>query len=88
MKYNFDQIISRRETHSTKWLKFSDAEVIPMWIADMDFLCPSEITKPMIQRIDEGVFGYTDTPQSLTDTFIEKTKSNTCLLYTSPSPRD
>ena len=77
MKYNFDQIISRRETHSTKWLKFSDAEVIPMWIADMDFLCPSEITKPMIQRIDEGVFGYTDTPQSLTDTFIEKTKSNT-----------
>ena len=77
MKYNFDQIISKKETHSTKWLKFSDAEVIPMWIADMDFLCPSEITKPMIQRIDEGVFGYTDTPQSLTDTFIEKTKSNT-----------
>ena len=77
MKYNFDQIISRKETHSTKWLKFSDAEVIPMWIADMDFLCPPEITKPMAQRIDEGIFGYTDTPQSLTDTFIEKTKKNT-----------
>ena len=77
MKYNFDQIISRKETHSTKWLKFSDAEVIPMWIADMDFLCPPEITKPMTQRIDEGIFGYTDTPQSLTDTFIEKTKKNT-----------
>lgn len=77
MKYNFDQIISRKETHSTKWLKFSDAEVIPMWIADMDFLCPPEITKPMTQRIDEGIFGYTDTPQSLTDTFIEKTKHNT-----------
>ena len=77
MKYNFDQIISRKETHSTKWLKFSDAEVIPMWIADMDFLCPPEITKPMTQRIDEGIFGYTDTPQSLTDTFIEKTKQNT-----------
>tara|TARA_B100001109_G_scaffold46570_1_gene37492 strand:- start:415 stop:1563 length:1149 start_codon:yes stop_codon:yes gene_type:complete len=77
MKYNFDQIISRKETHSTKWLKFSDAEVIPMWIADMDFLCPPEITKPMAQRIDEGIFGYTDTPQSLTDTFIEKTKQNT-----------
>ena len=77
MKYNFDQIISRKETHSTKWLKFSDAEVIPMWIADMDFLCPPEITQPMTQRIDEGIFGYTDTPQSLTDTFIEKTKQNT-----------
>ena len=77
MKYNFDQIISRKETHSTKWLKFSDAEVIPMWIADMDFLCPPEITQPMAQRIDEGIFGYTDTPQSLTDTFIEKTKHNT-----------
>lgn len=77
MKYNFDQIISRKETHSTKWLKFSDAEVIPMWIADMDFLCPPEITQPMTQRIDEGIFGYTDTPQSLTDTFIKKTKQNT-----------
>ena len=47
MKYDFDQIISRKEAHSTKWLKFSNTDVIPMWIADMDFICPPEITSAM-----------------------------------------
>ena len=47
MKYDFDSIVERKHTHSTKWLKFSDPNIIPMWIADMDFACPKEITDPM-----------------------------------------
>ena len=66
MNYSFDQIIERRNAYSTKWLKFSDNEVIPMWIADMDFSCPEEITNAMHKHLDKGVFGYTDTPESLT----------------------
>ena len=71
MKYDFDQLIDRDTTHSTKWLKFSDPDVLPMWIADMDFLCPPEVTNPMIERVNQGIFGYTDTPISLTKLFID-----------------
>jgi len=66
MKYDFDSIVERKHTHSTKWLKFSDPNIIPMWIADMDFACPKEITDPMRERVDQGIFGYTDTPDELT----------------------
>lgn len=76
MNYSFDQIIERRNAYSTKWLKFSDNEVIPMWIADMDFSCPEEITNAMHKHLDKGVFGYTDTPESLTEIFIKKIKEN------------
>ncbi len=70
MKYNFDKVISRRETHSTKWLKFDDTDVLPMWIADMDFKCPLEIIKHIQKRIDQGIFGYTDEPNNLSTAFI------------------
>ena len=77
MKHNFDQIIPRKDTQSTKWLKFSDEDVLPMWIADMDFACPSVITNAMTQRIDQGIFGYTDTPSDLTEVFVRKVYENT-----------
>ena len=77
MKHNFDQIIPRKDTHSTKWLKFSDEDVLPMWIADMDFACPSVITNAMTQRVDQGIFGYTDTPSDLTEVFVRKVYENT-----------
>ena len=84
MKYDFDQIISRKETHSTKWLKFSNADVIPMWIADMDFICPPEITSAMSDRISQGIFGYSEIPSNLTGVFVDNVKNNSgCLLYTS-----
>ena len=93
MKYDFDTIVERRHTHSTKWLKFSDPNIIPMWIADMDFACPKEITDPMRERVDQGIFGYTDTPDELTQILKDRIKLRSgwdidCLLYTSPSPRD
>ena len=77
MKHNFDQVISRKETFSTKWLKFSEEDVIPMWIADMDFVCPDEITSAIKERVDQGIFGYTEIPPSLTDIFIRRVKENT-----------
>ena len=74
MKYDFDSIVERKHTHSTKWLKFSDPNIIPMWIADMDFACPKEITDPMRERVDQGIFGYTDTPDELTQILKERIK--------------
>ncbi len=76
MKYDFDTIVERKQTHSTKWSKFSDPNIIPMWIADMDFICPREITDAMHERIDQGIFGYTDTPNELSQILKERIKLN------------
>ena len=66
MKYDFDSIIDRIETRSTKWLKFDDPNILPMWVADMDFECPPEVTKAIKKRVDQGIFGYTERPAELT----------------------
>ena len=66
MKYDFDSIIDRIETRSTKWLKFDDPNILPMWVADMDFECPPEVTKAIKKRVDQGIFGYTERPVELT----------------------
>jgi len=62
MKYNFDQIIERRGSSCIKYDgvgKFLGAEdVLPMWVADMDFLTPSYITEAIIRKAQHGVFGY------------------------------
>ncbi|MGM5629602.1 PatB family C-S lyase [Apibacter raozihei] len=61
-KYNFDQIINRKNSDSLKYgvLKdrFGRDDLLPLWVADMDFLSPPEITQALAQRVEEGVFGY------------------------------
>ena len=57
MKYDFDEIVDRRDTHSMKWDVGED--VLPMWVADMDFRCAPEIRKVFEKRLENGVFGYT-----------------------------
>jgi cystathionine beta-lyase len=58
MKYDFDQVIDRRGTDSYKWKDYGD-DVLPMWVADMDFVSAEPIIQALHQRIDHGVFGYT-----------------------------
>lgn len=57
MKYNFDEIIDRRNVGAVKWKGYD--EIIPMWVADMDFKAPEEIIEAIKSRADEGTFGYT-----------------------------
>ncbi len=56
-QYNFDQIRERRWTDSRKWEKYGD-EVIPLWVADMDFPSPEPVLKALHERVDHGLFGY------------------------------
>ena len=58
MKYDFDRVIERRGTDSYKWKDYRD-DVLPMWVADMDFVSAEPIIQALHQRIDHGVFGYT-----------------------------
>ena len=64
----FDQLISRANTHSTKWTKFPP-DVLPFWVADMDFAAPDFILNALRQRLDHPILGYTKTPASLTESF-------------------
>ncbi len=60
----FDTLIDRSGMCSDKWSKYPD-NVIPMWVADMDFDSPDCIKKALHQRVDDGVYGYTHTPKAL-----------------------
>lgn len=53
----FDITIDRRNSDSAKW-NFYDEEILPLWVADMDFASPQAIIDALHQRIDHGVFGY------------------------------
>ena len=58
MKYDFDEIIERRGTGSVKWDESPSADVIPMWVADMDFKAAPAILEAIRRRAEHGVFGY------------------------------
>ncbi len=57
MVYNFDQIIERRNTNSIKWSQHP-ADVLPLWVADMDFMTPEPILNALHAMLDRGVLGY------------------------------
>lgn len=63
-KYDFDKQTERRGTNSYKWDTMADADVLPMWVADMDFETAPAITKALRERVAQGIFGYTYVPDS------------------------
>lgn len=69
MKYNFDQAVHRTNTNSIKWdyrQKFFDTkDVLPLWVADMDFASPPCVTEALIKRAQHPVYGYPGTPRAL-----------------------
>ncbi|TYR35983.1 pyridoxal phosphate-dependent aminotransferase [Sphingobacterium phlebotomi] len=64
MEYNFDELIDRTNTGSVKWSK---PDVLPMWVADMDFKTVPEVTEALTRRASHGIFGYCETPPSFYD---------------------
>ena len=73
MKYDFDRVIERRGTDSYKWKDYGD-DVLPMWVADMDFVSAEPIIQALHQRIDHGVFGYTRPTLELRTVIQERLK--------------
>lgn len=70
MKYNFDELIERRGTNCVKWDESPSSEVIPLWVADMDFRVAPAIQKALQQRVEHGVFGYNIVPESYYEAVI------------------
>ena len=59
MKYNFDLLTERRGTNSVKWDESPSPDVIPLWVADMDFMAAPAIQEALRRRMEHGVYGYT-----------------------------
>ena len=70
MKYDFDELIERRGTNCVKWDESPSPEVIPLWVADMDFRVAPAIQKALQQRVEHGVFGYNIVPESYYEAVI------------------
>jgi cystathionine beta-lyase len=71
MPFDFDSHLDRRATDSHKWNCY-DPHILPMWVADMDFLSPPAIQRALHARIAQGHFGYAETPKSLTQAIIDR----------------
>ncbi len=70
MIYNFDELPDRRSTESAKWRHF-DEDVLPMWVADMDFRSPEPVIRALQERVGHGVFGYPLEPDGLREAVVD-----------------
>jgi cystathionine beta-lyase len=73
--FDFDTPIDRSGTASVKWNKYAGRDIIPMWVADMDFACAPVIVEALHRRIDHGIFGYSEPPAGLVDATIAHLQS-------------
>ncbi|MCH5216935.1 MAG: pyridoxal phosphate-dependent aminotransferase [Muribaculaceae bacterium] len=64
MKFNFDELTERRGTASYKWDSDAGRDMIPLWVADMDFKTAPCIVEALRQRVEQGIFGYVKVPGS------------------------
>ena len=70
MKYDFDKVVPRRGTNSYKWDLVKQDDVIPLWVADMDFAVAPPIQEALRKRMEHPVFGYTLVPESYYEAVI------------------
>ena len=64
MEYDFSRPTDRRDTDSYKWDSAPEADIIPLWVADMDFETFPGITEALQRRVAHGIFGYTRVPEA------------------------
>lgn len=78
MNYDFDEVIDRRGTNSSKWDDCKDVfgrdDIVPMWVADTDFKAPIEVIEAMRKRLEHGIYGYTYRGQSYNETVVDWVK--------------
>ncbi|HEY7039433.1 MAG TPA: MalY/PatB family protein [Methylomirabilota bacterium] len=71
MSYDFDRVIERRHTNSNKWRRYP-ADVLPLWVADMDFPSPEPVVRAMRERVEHGVYGYGFEDPEFAEVFVER----------------
>ncbi len=71
MPYDFDRVIERRATASNKWRKYP-ADVLPLWVADMDFASPEPVIRALRERVEHGVYGYGFEEPEFAQVFVDR----------------
>ena len=71
MIYDFNKVNNRRGTCSCKWDDSADPEVLPMWVADMDFQTAPAIVEALQERISQGIYGYAHVPDEYYEAAID-----------------
>jgi cystathionine beta-lyase len=69
--YDFEHFPDRRSTESVKW-GFFPADVLPMWVADMDFVSPPEVIAALQERVEHGVFGYPMVTKEMKEVVVQR----------------
>lgn len=72
MSYDFDTLIPRDHSQSLKWDKYAGRDILPLWVADMDFAAPPAVLDALRQRVEHGIFGYTHAPAELVAVILER----------------
>ncbi len=76
MTFDFDTPVNRAGTDSQKWQKYAGRDVLPMWVADMDFKCAPAILDALHRRVDHGLFGYARPTKSTIDAVVAAMERN------------
>jgi cystathionine beta-lyase len=71
MDFDFDHPPERRGTDSIKWGRYAGRDVLPLWVADMDFAVAPAIAEALQRRVAHGVFGYSEPWRSLVEATVE-----------------
>ncbi len=71
MTYNFDRLIERRGTNAIKW-DFYPADVLPLWVADMDFPAPQPVLAALRAKVEHGIFGYESPPKKVLEVVAQR----------------
>ena len=71
MGFDFDTVIDRGGGDSIKWNKYAGRDILPLWVADMDFAAPRAVIEALHRRVDHGVFGYGGPWASLVDAVLQ-----------------
>ncbi len=74
MTFDFDRIIPRRGTGSSKW-EYYPEDVLPMWVADMDFASPEPVVRALRAHAEHGIFGYASPPTDLAELICQRMAS-------------
>lgn len=67
--FDFDTVVSRQGTGSLKWEKYSK-DVLPLWVADMDFACPEAVSRKMVERASHPMYGYNTQDPALMESIV------------------
>jgi len=72
MPFDFDTPIDRAGTWASRWDRYAERDVIPLWVADTDFRAPPAVLEAFAARVAHGVFGYSAPPEALRQAIVER----------------